>query len=83
MSEAVYKARITLDVMGVADSAEAFRRLLENSGLEGILHDADSEGLIRSGHDVASVEHIHRGDVADELRRIGNDGSFFEDQLED
>ncbi len=40
MSEAIYEARITLDVMGVADSAEAFRHPLENSGLESILHDA-------------------------------------------
>lgn len=83
MSEAVYKARITIDVMGVADSAQDFRTMLENMSLADILHDADEEGLIRSGHGIASVEHVHKDDVGDELKRIGNDGTFFDDQLQD
>lgn len=83
MSEAVYKARITIDVMGIADSAQDFRAMLENMSVNDILHDADEEGLIRSGHEIASVEHVHKDDVEGELKRIGNDGTFFDDQLQD
>ena len=82
MSLEVYKGTVTFVVMGTAANAAQFQRDLAGASLESIIHDADSEGLIRGDHTIVAVEHVHRDDVARELREVGNDGCFFDDELQ-
>lgn len=83
MSVEIYKGTITFTVMGSAGTAEEFERMLQGMSLAQIIEDADSEGLIRGDHKIEQVEHIHRDDVSDELQAVGNDGSFFDCELEE
>jgi hypothetical protein len=78
----IYKGRLTIDVMGAFENAEAFRATLSNMTLAEILEDADSGQMISGGHAIESVTHVHRDDVGDELQAIGNDGSFFDSDLD-
>lgn len=82
MSAEIYKATITVPVMGAAGSAEEFERRLKTMSLADILADADDGELISGGYDIVRVEHIHRDDVSTELQGVGNDGSFFDCDLD-
>lgn len=79
----VYKGRITIDVMGASENAADFMETLGRMSLSEILQDADDGMLISGTPVIESVAHVHRDDVAEELQAVGNDGSFFDCELED
>lgn len=81
MSDEIYKAVLTIPVMGAAASAEEFRRQLSSMSLSDIMEDADSGSLISGSYHIETVEHVHRADVAGELQELGNDGTFFDCEI--
>ena len=83
MSDEVYKATIAITVMGTAPTAADFQRQLESMSLEEIMMDADDGGMIAGTRTIERVEHVHRDQVADELQGVGNDGSFFDRELDE
>lgn len=83
MATEVYKATITLEVMGTAQSERAFKAEIEGMSLEDILEETDSGSMIAGTKTVTEIKHVNRDELSDELQAIGNDGSFFDDELED
>lgn len=83
MSGEVYKATIQVEVMGYAESEAAFRAQVSGMSMNDIEEETDSGSMIGGSKAVTAVTAIAREDLAGELQAVGNDGTFFDHELEE
>lgn len=83
MKGEVYRATITITVMGFAESDAAFRHQIEGMDLGDIMEESDTGSFVAGTKTVESIECIQRDALPQELEAVGSDISFFESELED
>lgn len=84
MSGQIYKVTIELPLLARANSAEELRRQLANMTIEDVIHEVnEGADMIGGNRAIKEIEHVPAEEVENELLAVGNDGTFFEDDMDD
>lgn len=83
MKGEVYKATITITVMGFAKNEKSFREELDAQDIVQIMEEADSGSYVAGSMEIAEIVQIERDNIENELGAVGSDISFFESELEE
>lgn len=83
MSREIYKVVISFPLLARGISADDLRRKLGQMTLDELLYEINEGEMIGGTRELQTIEHVPAEEVKSELLAIGNDGTFFEDNMDE